>query len=94
MATLTIATKANQASTLPALLVADYTKNCDQNVSLKVTFEDTDTLRSGDNAPVELTLGNNVSTFGCDTAIHELISAHRFLLGKNENIVSVPLKGL
>ena len=94
MAALKIATKANQASTLPALLVAHYTKECDQNVSLKVTFEDTDTFRSGDNSSVEITLGNSVSTFGCEKAIHELISAHPFLLGKNETIVSAPLNGL
>ena len=91
MVALKIATKANQASTLPALLVADYTTKCDPNVSLEVTFENTDTLKSGDNAPVELTLGNSVSTFGCERAIDELNSAHPFLLGKKENIVSVLL---
>ena len=94
MAALKIATKASQATTLPVLLVADYTRRCDQNVSIKVTLEDTDTLKSGDNAPVELTLRNRVSIFGCEKAIHELNSAHPFLLGKNQNVVSVPLNGL
>ena len=94
MAALKIATKANQASTLPALLVANYTRTCDQNVSLKVTFEDTESLRSGDNAPVELTIGNSVPTLGCEKAIHEFNSAYPFLLGKNENIVSIPLNRL
>lgn len=91
MATLNIATRANQASTLPVLLVAQYAKECDQKVSIKVNFEDVNTLKSGDNASVELIERSGVSSFGYVRAIHGLISMHPLLQGRNENIVSVVL---
>lgn len=89
MSTLNIASKANQASTLPALLVAHYAKECDQSISIGFKVEDVDSLEIGDKATIELVQESGTSTFGCDTVIDKLISAYPFLQDKNENIVSL-----
>lgn len=44
MATLTAATKANQSTLLPAILVATYTNNKDPNVKLNFNYLDAEKL--------------------------------------------------
>ena len=88
MSTLNVASKANQATTLPALLVAHYAKECEHSVSIDIKIEDVDTLKSGDKASIELAQGSSSSTYGCKEVIDELINTYPFLQAKNENIVS------
>lgn len=88
MSTLNVASKANQATTLPALLVAHYAKECDQSVSIDIKIEDVDTLKSGDKTPIELAQGSSSFTCGCKEVIDELIKTYPFLQAKNENTVS------
>ena len=85
MSILNIATKANQASTLPAILVAHYV---DQKGSIKVNYEDVHTLKSDDKVSIELIQENSASTYGCGQVIDELISTHPPLQSKIENTVS------
>ena len=88
MSTLNVASKANQATTLPALLVVHYAKECDQSVSIDVKIEDIDTLKSGEKASIELAQGSSSSTYGCKEVIDELMTTYRILQAKNEKTVS------
>ena len=88
MSTLNVASKANQATTLPALLVVHYAKQCDQSVSIDIKIEDVDTLKSSEKAYVELAQGSGSSTCGCKEVIDELMNTYPFLQAKNEKTVS------
>ena len=87
MATLSIASKANQATTFPALLVAHYAREADPNSSVKVNFQEVNTLKAGDNAAVEIAVGNGTSAYSSEKAIDVLIEAFPFLHGKNDTLV-------
>lgn len=87
MATLNIASKANQAATFPALLVANYAKEADPNSSVNINFEEISTLKTGDDATVEIVVGSGTSVYGSEKVIDVLIEAFPFLQGKNDTIV-------
>ena len=87
MATLNIASKANQATTFPALLVAQYINGVDPNSSISVNFEEVDSLKVGDNATVELIIGSGKSTYGSEKVIDGLVEAYPFLQGKRMTLV-------
>jgi len=88
MKTLNIASKANQAGTLPALLIANYVNQCDSNAAIEIHFEDIDSLKSDDKSSVELVQGNSASTDGCESVINELLSTFSFLQGNHADLVS------
>lgn len=90
MTTINIASKANQATTIPALLVAQYAKEADSNASINVNFDEVEALKTGDKAAVELVIGNGTSSYGSEHVISELMSAYPFLQGKH--VDSVRLK--
>ena len=87
MAMLNIASKANQATTFPALLVAHYAKEADPNSSINVNFEEVDTLKPRDSATVEIAVGTGTSAYGSEKVIDVLIEAYPFLQGKNDTLV-------
>ena len=87
MATLTIASKANQATTFPALLVAHYAKEADPKSSITVNFEEVDALKVEEKAAVEIVVGSGTSTYGSEKVIDCLIKAYPFLQGKNSTLV-------
>ena len=87
MATLNIASKANQATTFPALLVAHYAKEADPNSSINVNFEEVETLKAQENATVEVTVGTGTSAYGFEKVIDVLAEAYPFLQGKNDTLV-------
>lgn len=87
MATLNIASKAHQATTVPALVVAQYANEADPNASISINFEEVEELRSGDKAAVELIVGSGSSFYGFEHAIGGLVEAYPFLQGKNEKSV-------
>lgn len=87
MATLNIASKANQATTFPALLVAHYAKEVDPNSSINVNFEEVDTLKAQENATVEITVGTGTPAYGSEKVIGVLVEAYPFLQGKNDTFV-------
>ena len=90
MATLNIASKANQATTIPALLVAQYAKEADPNASININFDEVEALKSGDKSTVELAIGTGTSSYGSEHIISELMSAYPFL--QEKNVDSVRLK--
>lgn len=87
MATLNIASMANQATTLPALLVARYIKESDPDVSFSINLEEVEILKSGDKASVELVQRSSASSFGSENVIGELLSTYHLLQGKNTDLV-------
>lgn len=87
MATLNIASKANQATTLPVVLAASYANQSDPNASITVKFDEVDILKSGDGASVELILGTDSPIYGSEKVIETILVAYPFLQGKHENLV-------
>ena len=87
MATLNVASKANQATIFPALLVAHYAKEADPNSSINVNFEEVDTLKARDSNTVEIVVGSGTSTYGSEKVIDVLVEAFPFLQGKNGILV-------
>ena len=87
MATLNIASKANQATIFPALLVAHYAKEADPNSSINVNFEEVDTLKAGGDATVEIVVGSETSKHGSEKVIDGLVEAYPSLQGKYDALV-------
>ena len=87
MATLTIASKANQATTFPSLVVAHYVKESGKHTSLNVKFDEVETLKSGDDASVELILGSAGPKYGSEQIIGSMMEAFPFSQGKNDSLV-------
>ena len=84
MATLNIASKANQATTFPALLVAHYANEADPNSSVKVDFEEVDSLKTEGSSTVEIVVGSGISTYGSEKVIDSLVETYPFLRGKHD----------
>lgn len=87
MATLTVACNANQATTLPAVLVASYAKCSDPNASINITFQDVETLHAGDGVALELVSTKESPVYGTDQIIGKLLEIHCSLHVKHENLV-------
>jgi glutamyl-tRNA synthetase len=86
MATLTIASKANQATTLPALLVASYANESDPNVSITLKFEEVEVLEPKD-SPVDLIVGNDPPIHGFPSCLDKLAQEYPVLSGKHDDLV-------
>lgn len=82
-----IASKANQATTLPALLVASYAKEVCPNASITANFDEIDILNASDGASVELILGNDSPIYGSEKVIENILVAYPSILEKHENLV-------
>ncbi|MCJ1482755.1 hypothetical protein MMC06_002921 [Schaereria dolodes] len=87
MATLNIASKANQAKFLPALLIAAYATESDPNASIRIKFQEIDTLKSGDETAAELILGSDSPIYDSEKIITKLVETYPFLQGKNESLI-------
>lgn len=87
MATLTVASNANQATTLPAVLVASYAKFLDPNASINITFQDVETLHAGDGVALELVLTKESPIYSTDQIIEKLLEIYTSLHVKHENLV-------
>ncbi|MCJ1467515.1 hypothetical protein MMC07_006140 [Pseudocyphellaria aurata] len=82
-----IASKANQAITLPALLVAFYVKEFCPNASITANFDEVEILNAGDGASVELIFGNDSPIYGPEKVIEKFLVAYPSITGKHENLV-------
>ena len=88
MAMLNIASKANQATFVPALLIATHANESDPNAAILVQFKEVDSLVSGDTASAELSLGTDSPVYGSKNIISKLTEAYPIIQGKNETVVS------
>ena len=73
MASLQIATQANQASTFPVLLIASYAKELDAHISLEFQFDEAATLKPGSEAYMELITKDDQSSVGSDAVVKSLV---------------------
>ncbi|MCJ1275927.1 hypothetical protein MMC21_003732 [Puttea exsequens] len=88
MATLNIASRANQASTFPALLIAHHAKALDPNAATRVKFEDVDSLESANKAAIELVVDTGSAYYGSEKVIKGLVDAYTCLQSKNDGLVT------
>ncbi|KAL8929571.1 MAG: hypothetical protein Q9208_001240 [Pyrenodesmia sp. 3 TL-2023] len=87
MASLTIASKANQATTLPALLIAENAKNSDPNAKIDINFQDVETLQNAEKSGLGLEISENSSMYSPRQVIRELLRLFAFWQGKNEDLI-------
>ncbi|KAL9016666.1 MAG: hypothetical protein Q9185_005993 [Variospora sp. 1 TL-2023] len=87
MAALTIASKANQAMTLPALLVAQYAREADPNVKIVIEFKDVEVLDSSEKSELEFAMTGKPPVFASSQAIRELLQGFPFWQGHSEDLV-------
>jgi len=90
MATVEIATKADQATTFPTLLVASYIKNSDANASIEINFKDAKSLESqGDGEIVSMGLILNEKSFKYNSqrTIRGLLEKYPLLQSKKPDLV-------
>lgn len=87
MTTLMIASKANQATTLPVLLVASLVNESKPNVAITLNFEEVECLRSS-NSAIELIIGNGPPIDGSSNCLEKLAQEYPFLSGKHDAQVS------
>ena len=76
MATLHIASKANQATSIPALLIATLANNKDPNASITIDFQDVETLRSGVKEAVEFVPKSGTSIHGSEHVVSHLAKSY------------------
>ncbi|KAL8697259.1 MAG: hypothetical protein Q9201_007211 [Fulgogasparrea decipioides] len=89
MATLCIASKANQAKTLPALLVAQYTNECDPNAHIQFTFEDVESLLFEDQCVISFTSAGakDAAIFSGKEILEHLLQTFQALQSKHDGAV-------
>ena len=88
MTSLTIASKANQAITLPIVVIAQYAIDTGSKAAIDIKYEEVDTLSSGDKAIVEVEVGSEPSKYGFKPVIESLSAANPFLQGENNHLVN------
>ncbi|KAL8935660.1 MAG: hypothetical protein Q9211_004586 [Gyalolechia sp. 1 TL-2023] len=87
MSALTIASKANQAETLPALLVAEYAKQSDPNVKVDICFKDVEQLSSENNSGLELTSTGKPSLENSRDILHSFLENFKTRQGESQQSV-------
>lgn len=87
MSTLNVASKANQATTLPALLVVQYAKENDPNAQVRIEFADVETLQSGEHIALELSSTSQSPVHVPSKVIRNILEMHKFWRGMNEELI-------
>ena len=87
MAALIIASKANQATTLPTLLIAARANESDPNAKIDIKFEEADRLRDEGGATLKLAIGTNAPILGAEEIVALLVSNYVSLHEEQENLV-------
>ena len=76
MASIRIASKANQAATLPVILAATLVQRNDPNNVIKFTYEDTEKLSGHKSSIAELQLASSPQIHGEETILEELLEKY------------------
>ena len=87
MDTLNIASKANQATTFPALLVASSVHQLDSKTKISVHFQDVDVIPSGGKEVIGITLSANEPIYGSEKVLVKLLDSYSVLQGKDNDLV-------
>ncbi|KAL3462538.1 tRNA synthetases class I, catalytic domain-containing protein [Aspergillus heterothallicus] len=83
---LTLATKANQATLLPVLLVATSVNEARPTPIIAIKYEDAATLPQGDKATVEFIGASGSPVYGAQNSLQELRATFPFLNSKEEKL--------
>ncbi|KAL9126090.1 MAG: hypothetical protein Q9217_004806 [Psora testacea] len=87
MTTINIASKANQATTFPALLAASYVNEIGPKSPITIRFEEVENLQSQEDCAVELSLRDGISKLGSEQVVRQLLETYPILQGKNHEHV-------
>lgn len=82
-----IASKANQATTFPALLVASYAQETSKNGTVNIKFDEVESLKTGEQISVKTVAGTDAPVHGPESAISKLIATFDTLKSKHESLV-------
>ena len=85
MATLSVATKANQAVTLPAVLGVAYANELDPNARINLNFVDSDKLPAAGSPYAELKSTTGETTHGAEKIIAELAGSSKLQLAVSQS---------
>ena len=88
MVILNIASKANQATCLPALLVTSLANDLDAKTSIDITFHEVESLKTGEELAVDLAVQPDKSICSSEQAISYLLENCQGLPGRNDGSVS------
>lgn len=89
MSTLKIASKANQAATFPALLVAAFARELDPSSNILIEFAESDALDKGNKAITELTSSSGQNVTGPEIVLSKLLEDQPLLQGKDKTHVRI-----
>ena len=87
MAALIIASKANQATTLPTLLIAARANESDPNAKINIKFQEVDNLQDEGGATLKLVTGTSAPILGAEEIIARLVSNYASLHEEQEDLV-------
>jgi glutamyl-tRNA synthetase len=87
MASLLIATKANQATTFPVLLIASFANESNPSAKITFDFEEVDKLSCGNGAALELKTGPENSIYDPEKAVAALLAQYPSLQDKKADQV-------
>ena len=87
MAALIIASKANQATTLPTLLIAARLNETDPNAKINIKFEEADSLQNEGGATLKLITGTSAPILGAEGINARLVSNYGSLHEEPEDLV-------
>lgn len=88
MAILRIASKANQAASLPALLVISHVNQIIPNANIDIKFEEVEALEDG--TTLQLDMASESSLRGSEKIIESLLQKYPALSGSSEKQVDPP----
>ena len=83
MASIIIASRANQTTTLPVLLVAHFINENRSKNQVEISLEDVNVLNKESEATVSLTSGSGSSTVGSEQVLNELHDSSELTQGDN-----------
>ena len=89
MTTLNIASKANQAATFPALLVAAFARELNPNSNILIEFAESDSLENANKGIIELTSSSGQNAIGPGEVLSKLVDDQPLLQGKDRTHVRV-----
>ena len=88
MATLNIASKANQAITFPPLMVASLINHSDSMSQISIHFDDVDLLEPGGKEAVGLSLSSNEFIYG-EQVLDKMVDSFTAIQIKNQDQVQI-----
>ena len=86
---LKVASKANQSSTFPALLLAHWVlqNESSQKSTLEIVFVEIENINDGGKSPVQLDLGSDHAVAGSESVLNTLLEQYTSIQGSSKDQV-------